>query len=102
MASKKPIKVAVVGLGRSGYNIHIKRMRDDKRFEVAAVTDWIGDRAKAVGEEFNCPWFDDHKKMLKEIDADQTAYSTSKKHHDRGGIGTPPGVQRFRDEIVQR
>ncbi len=70
MASSKPIKVAVVGLGRSGYNIHIKRMRDDKRFEVAAVADWMGDRARAVGEEFDCPWYEDHKSMLRETDAD--------------------------------
>lgn len=70
MASNKPIKVAVVGLGRSGYNIHINRMRNDKRFQVAAVAEWLPDRARAVGEEFGCPWYTDHRPMLRETDAE--------------------------------
>ena len=70
MPGTKAIKVAVVGLGRSGYNIHINRMRNDDRFQVTAVADWLGERARAVGEELGCAYYDSHKPMLREADAD--------------------------------
>ncbi|HJN15264.1 MAG TPA: Gfo/Idh/MocA family oxidoreductase, partial [Armatimonadota bacterium] len=70
MASKKPIKLGIVGLGRSGYNIHVKRVRDDKRYQVTAVTDWLPERRAEVAEELGCECFDDHQALLKGADAD--------------------------------
>ena len=35
LADLKPLKVGVIGLGRSGYDIHIKRMRGDDRFQIS-------------------------------------------------------------------
>ena len=68
--SKQPIKVAIVGLGRSGYDIHIRRLRGDDRFRITAVTDWIPKRRKEVQEEFGCETFSDVDALLKGADAE--------------------------------
>jgi scyllo-inositol 2-dehydrogenase (NADP+) len=70
MAKKTPIKIAVVGLGRAGYNIHIRRLREDKRFQITAVTDWIPARLKETQDEFGCETFKDHQALLKGADAE--------------------------------
>jgi len=82
MASKKPITVAVVGLGRSGWNIHIARMRGDERFKVTAVADWLPERLEEARAEFGCATFADHKSLLKEADAELVVVATySDTHH---------------------
>ncbi len=68
--SKQPITVAVVGLGRSGYDIHIRRLRGDDRFRITAVTDWIPRRCKEVQKEFGCQTFSDVDALLKGADAE--------------------------------
>ena len=68
--AKSPIKVAVVGLGRSGYDIHIKRLRGDARFQIAAVTDWIPARCEEVQKEFGSQTFPDVESLLKGADAE--------------------------------
>lgn len=70
MATKRPITVGIVGLGRSGYNIHVRRLRDDARFKITAVTDWLPDRREAVAQELGCAAFEDHKALLKGADAE--------------------------------
>ena len=37
--SGNPIKVAVLALGRSGWNIHVAVMRDDPHFRIVSVLD---------------------------------------------------------------
>ncbi len=81
MANAKPIKVAVIGLGRSGYDIHIKRMRDDDRFEVTAVTDWLPDRLAEVQEEFGCTAYPDYKALLADADAEVAVVATYSSTH---------------------
>ncbi len=81
MAKKKPIKVAVIGLGRSGYDIHIRRMRGDDRFEISAVTDWIPERMQEVQAEFGCATYPDHKALLKDADADIVVTATYSNTH---------------------
>lgn len=68
--AKSPLKVAVVGLGRSGYGIHIKRLRGDDRFQITAVTDFIPARCQEVQDEFGCQTFPDVKSLLKGADAE--------------------------------
>jgi len=81
MAKQKPIKVAVVGLGRSGYSIHIARMRDDKRFQVTAVTDWLPERMAEVQEELGCATYSDHKSLLEDADAEVVVVATYSDTH---------------------
>ncbi len=80
-AAKKPLKVGVIGLGRSGYNIHIKRMRGDDRFEISAVSDFIPERMEEVNAEFGSAMYGDYKEMLKECDCDVVVVATYSHTH---------------------
>lgn len=79
--AKSPIKVAVVGLGRSGYNIHIGRLRGDKRFQIAAVTDFIPARCKEVQKEFGSEIFPDVESLLKGADAEAVIVASYSNTH---------------------
>jgi scyllo-inositol 2-dehydrogenase (NADP+) len=82
MPSKKPITVAVVGLGRSGWNIHVARMRGDKRFRITAVADWLPERQKEAQAEFGSATFGDHKSLLRAADAELVVVATYSNTHD--------------------
>lgn len=81
MPSKQPIRVGIIGLGRSGYNIHINRMRGDERFQITAVTDWIPKRMEEVQAEFGSDIYPDHKALLMESDADVVVVATYSDTH---------------------
>ena len=81
MAKQKPLKVGVVGLGRSGYSIHIARMRGDDRFEVTAVTDWLPERREEVQQELGCAVYPDHTALMKGADAEVVVVATYSDTH---------------------
>lgn len=81
MPSHKPIKIAIVGLGRSGYNIHVTRLRNDERYEITAVTDWIPERREEVAAELNCAVYPDHEALLRESDAEVAVVATYSDTH---------------------
>jgi len=66
----RAIKAAVVGLGRSGYSIHVRRMKDDERFRVTAIADWLPERAAEVADEVGCAVYPDYQALLRDADAD--------------------------------
>ncbi len=70
MAPKNPLKVAVVGLGRAGWDIHVRRLRGDDRFRITAVADWLPDRLQEAADEFGCATYKTHQALLKAADAD--------------------------------
>jgi len=77
----EPIKVAIVGLGRSGYNIHVARLRNDKRYRITAVTDWIEARRNGVAAELGCEAFVDHKALLRGADAETVVVASYSNTH---------------------
>jgi scyllo-inositol 2-dehydrogenase (NADP+) len=81
VATRKPITAAIVGLGRSGYNIHVARLRDDERFRVTAVTDWIPARRDAVAAELGCEAFPDHKALLRGAEAEVVVVASYSNTH---------------------
>lgn len=81
MSGGKPIKVAVVGLGRSGYNIHVARLRRDERFQITAVADWMADRAGEVAAELGCEQYPDHRSLIKIADAEVVVVATFSDTH---------------------
>jgi scyllo-inositol 2-dehydrogenase (NADP+) len=81
VASLKPIKIAIVGLGRSGYNIHVRRVRDDGRYSITAVTDWIPERRHEVAAELGCDVFEDHEALLNGADAEVVVVATYSDTH---------------------
>ena len=81
MARAKPIKAAVIGLGRAGWNIHVRRMRGDERFRVTAVADWDPERRREAADEFGCPTFADQRALLRSADADLVVVATYSHTH---------------------
>jgi len=76
IVSTEPIKTAVIGLGRSGWDIHVRRMRGDERFKITAVADFLPERREEAEAEFGCTTFGDHKALLKAADAELVVVSS--------------------------
>ena len=54
-----PIRAAVIGLGRAGWNIHVRTMKEREDFDVVAVADPDPDRQQQAKEETGAQPFDD-------------------------------------------
>ncbi len=56
---EKPIKTAVVGLGRAGWDIHIRALRDRQDYAVVAAVDVDGKRRAEAAQELGCAIYPD-------------------------------------------
>ncbi len=85
MATKKakfrPIDTAVIGLGRAGWNIHIKQIRNDKRYKIVAVADPNSERRQQAADELGCGVFADYRKMLKAVQAELVIIASPSSMH---------------------
>lgn len=71
MADKKPIKTAIIGLGRSGWAIHKAALAQiPDKFTITAVVDADANRQKDAIEQLRCKAYGDYKEVLndKEIE----------------------------------
>ena len=75
------VKVAVIGLGRSGWDIHVARMRGDARFQIVAVADFEADRISEAEAELGCRPFKRYRDMLKSTDAELVVVSSYSSTH---------------------
>jgi len=68
----KKVRVAIIGQGRSGRDIHGKFLlsEENKLFEVAAVVDAIEERRERAAREFGCDVYEDYRSLLKRRDID--------------------------------
>src|SRR5678809_1052151 len=62
---KTPIRVGIVGLGRSGWDIHVQGLKARKEFKVVAVADPLPERRAEAERELACRAHPDLKAMLK-------------------------------------
>ncbi len=66
-----PVKVGIAGLGRSGWNIHARILRNVKDlFQVAAVFDADPKRMEEATKDFGCRTYTDFKTMLTDKDVE--------------------------------
>lgn len=70
MRKNTPIRVGVLGLGRSGWDIHVAALRDDPRFTIAGVMDGLEDRLRQAREELHCSVFKRADDLLHSLRAD--------------------------------
>lgn len=79
---QQPIRVGVVGLGRSGYGIHLKAFKGlTDRFTVAAVADTNTERAQEVAAEFGCDALPDIDALTARRDVELIVVSTTNNLH---------------------
>jgi len=86
MAKIRPIKAAVIGLGRAGWNIHVKRMRGARAFQITAVADREPGRLKEARNEFGCETYTDRQSLLKKADAEVVVVATPSSDHAADSI----------------
>lgn len=81
MNPSTPIRAAVVGLGRAGWNIHVRTMQEREDFDVVAVADPAPDRQQQAVEETGAQPFDDLDSLLKSCDAELIVVATASVDH---------------------
>ena len=86
MNSSTPIRAAVIGLGRAGWNIHVRTMQERDDFDVVAVADPDPDRQQQAQEESGAQPFDDLDSLLKGCDAELIVVATASADHANHSI----------------
>ncbi len=82
MAKKAaPISMAVVGLGRAGWDIHVKAIRGREDFVLSEVMDLDKGRLAEAQGEFGCKTFSDWKTFLKNSTAELVVIATQSHDH---------------------
>lgn len=79
---KKPITVAVVGLGRAGWSIHINKIKDRDDFRVVDVADPDSGRRQEAVDELGCGAHPDIDVLLAETDAELVIVATPNLNHE--------------------
>lgn len=84
---QKVLNVGVLGLGRSGYDIHIKWLREvPKQYRIVAVTDEIPSRRAEVAKEFGCKSYKTYKDLFSHKDLDLVVNATPSFLHPKATI----------------
>ncbi len=63
-----PVKVGVIGIGNMGWH-HARVLSLLKDADLIGVADPDEARGNLATEQFNCSWFNDYQKLLKEVEA---------------------------------
>ena len=74
------IKVAVIGIGNMGYH-HARNYHNMKNVCLVAVVDSNSEVGNKVAKEFNCEFYNDHKKMLRLSNPDAVSVVVPTKLH---------------------
>jgi scyllo-inositol 2-dehydrogenase (NADP+) len=82
-SSSAPVSTAVIGLGRAGWDIHIRQIRGRKDFVLTEVMDINKARLKEAQDEFGCRTFSDYKKFLRESEAELVVVASQSMDHAR-------------------
>ena len=86
MTPPTPIRAAVIGLGRAGWNIHVRTMQGREDFDVVAVADPDPDRQKQAEAETDAQPFDDLDSLLRGCDAELIVVATASVDHANHSI----------------
>jgi predicted dehydrogenase/sugar phosphate isomerase/epimerase len=71
LQSHKPLRVAIIGQGRSGKNIHAACLsRLTGKFKIVAVVDALEERRKTAEKEFGCTTYSHYQQLFDRTDLD--------------------------------
>jgi len=74
--SSNPVRYAVVGLGRAGWNIHVHQLRPKADAKIVAVVDPVEERRNQAVTEFGCKAYTSLDEMLKQADVEVVVVAT--------------------------
>lgn len=78
----KPLRIAILGQGRSGRDIHGRYLlTDTERFTIAYVVDPIEQRRQRAKEEYGCEVFADYRELFGKEDIDIVVNATPSHLH---------------------
>ncbi len=80
MAEKK-LKLGILGLGRSGWNIHARGVKDHALFTVAAVADPVAERRQEAIDTFGCKAYEEPQGVIADSDVDVVVVATPSHTH---------------------
>src|SRR5438552_184987 len=84
--SDEPIRYAVVGLGRAGWDIHVRQLRARSDAKIVAAVDPLAERREQAASEFECKTYDTLRKMLKQDDVEVVVIATPSVQHASDSI----------------
>ena len=77
----EPIRMAVAGLGRAGWSLHVAAIRGRKDFVLTEVMDLEEARLAEAQAEFGCRTFQDWKTFIKASEAELVVVATQSHDH---------------------
>jgi predicted dehydrogenase len=77
----EPIRYGVVGLGRAGWDIHVRELRPRADARVVAVADPVAERREQAVAEFGCKAHPNLAKLLKQDDVEVVVIATPSVSH---------------------
>ena len=80
-AKRGKIRVGIIGLGRSGWDIHAAHLRGDGRYKIVAAADPMADRRAQAQQELGAEPYDNYRDMLKRDDLDLVVNATPSSLH---------------------
>ncbi len=81
MENQKPIKTAVIGMGRSGWGIHAKQLKERGDYQIVSVADPNEAVRQRFAKELGCEVFDGIDSLLKATDAELVVVATPNHLH---------------------
>jgi predicted dehydrogenase len=79
--SADKIRYGVLGLGRSGWGIHVAALRPREDAQIVAVVDPLEERRKEAADEFGCKTYTSVDDLLKQDDIDVVVVATPSVTH---------------------
>ncbi|MDQ3441434.1 MAG: Gfo/Idh/MocA family oxidoreductase [Planctomycetota bacterium] len=76
-----PIRYGIVGLGRAGWDIHVRELRPRADAKIVAVADPVAERRDQAAAEFGCKTYANLSKLLKQDDVDVVVIATPSVSH---------------------
>lgn len=77
----RKIRVAIIGQGRSGRNIHAQYLINDSRYQIVAVADFLKERRERAMKEYKCDAYADYHELFKRKDVDLIVNSSFSHMH---------------------
>ena len=85
--SKGPVRVAVLGQGRSGLDIHCNWFaRSPRKYKIVAIADILKERRERAESELGCEAYADYLKLLQRDDVELVVNSLPSYLHPQGSI----------------
>lgn len=97
--SQEPIRYAVVGLGRAGWDIHVKALRDRADAKIVAVVDPVQERRDEAAAAFGCKTYTSLRRMLKQADVEVVVIATPSVMH---GPDTKKALKAGKHVVVEK